>query len=53
MYQQIPDISGHARIDMIQRASDGAFIPFDSSNKDYQAYQEWREKGNSPLPLNP
>jgi hypothetical protein len=29
---------------------DGAHIPFDSDNKDYQEYLKWLDEGNSPLP---
>jgi hypothetical protein len=36
--------------DMIMRVVDGALIPFDSANTDYQAYLKWVEEGNEPLP---
>ena len=34
---------------MVQR-EDGAIIPFDPANTDYQAYLKWLEEGNTPLP---
>jgi hypothetical protein len=34
----------------IQRVLDGACIPFDPANTDYQAYLKWLNKGNTPLP---
>jgi len=34
----------------IKRLTDGAFIPFDPANTDYQAYLKWLEEGNVPLP---
>jgi hypothetical protein len=34
----------------IKRVADGAVIPMDPDNTDYQAYLKWLEEGNTPLP---
>jgi hypothetical protein len=34
----------------IKRLPDGALIPIDPDNTDYQAYLKWLEEGNTPLP---
>jgi hypothetical protein len=42
MYKQILDMNGKTfRTDIIERESDGAFIPVDERNKDYEEYLSW------------
>jgi hypothetical protein len=48
-YQKILDpITKAASETQIKRAADGAIIPFDDRNVDYQAYKAWVGKGGVP-----
>jgi hypothetical protein len=49
MYQLFPD-SPIGAAHCVKRTIDGACIPFDPDNTDYQAYLKWLEEGNTPLP---
>lgn len=48
MYKLIKDLNKNTN--QVQRLSDGACIPFDPANTDYQAYLKWVEEGNVAEP---
>ena len=48
-YKKLKDPFGGDTNQAILR-SDGAQIPPDPDNTDYQAYLKWLEEGNTPLP---
>jgi hypothetical protein len=51
MYKQTIDpITKTTNQMQILRLSDNAWIPFDPSNTDYQAYLAWLALGNTPEP---
>ena len=47
MYKLIKTNHGY---ECVQRISDGAQIPFDPANTDYQQYLAWLAEGNEPSP---
>ena len=49
-YKQCKDPVTKVTNDCIKRLSDGALIPFDPDNTDYQQYLKWVQAGNTPLP---
>jgi len=48
MYKECKNLDGVMNI--VKRLSDGACIPFDPANTDYQEYLKWVAEGNTPLP---
>jgi hypothetical protein len=49
MYKYLPDTE-FGKVQSITRLSDGANIPFDPANTDYQEYLKWVAEGNEPQP---
>ena len=53
-YTQVWDhMQGQVSDQMIQRDEDGAFIPFDPDNTDYQGFLAWLDDGNEPKSATP
>lgn len=48
MYKQVKKDDNTVSNTLFQRIADGAFIPADPANTDYQAYLKWVEEGNTP-----
>jgi hypothetical protein len=48
MYKLVNNLLGNNN--QVIRLSDGACIPFDPNNTDYQAYLKWVAEGNQPTP---
>ena len=53
-YTQVWDSIANAPSQIvIVRDADGAFIPDDPANLDWQDYQAWLDAGNTPTPYTP
>ena len=50
MYKKTKLVFGETENSSVIRTTDGACIPFDLANTDYQEYLKWLEEGNTPLP---
>jgi hypothetical protein len=50
MYKLSPLMFNQTESSSVIRTTDGACIPFDQANTDYQEYLKWVAEGNTPLP---
>ena len=50
MYKLSPNYWDGSPARSVIRLEDGAAIPFDPANTDYQEYLKWVAEGNEPLP---
>ena len=50
MYKLCPNHPIYGEAQSLIRTTDGASIPMDEANTDYQAYLKWVAEGNTPLP---
>jgi hypothetical protein len=50
MYKQCNPVMQGFPVASVLRLSDGALIPLDPDNTDYQQYLKWVEEGNTPEP---
>jgi hypothetical protein len=50
MYKLCPDHPSMGKANSVIRTIDGAVIPFDPDNTDYQDFLAWCAEGNTPIP---